>query len=164
VAASSPGLRGQHPRVRLVAMFEVAWLSALLGGALIGASASLLWFASGRVAGISGILAGLIAPSAGERGVRWELFFVLGLLAGGLLLRLLAPNTLAGSPWSTLQLIVAGFLVGAGTRLGSGCTSGHGVCGISRGSLRSIAATLVFMATAMLTVFLLKHVLHVAGH
>ncbi|HEX6239332.1 MAG TPA: YeeE/YedE thiosulfate transporter family protein [Polyangiales bacterium] len=140
-------------------MLDVAWLSALLGGALIGASASLLWFASGRVAGISGILAGLIAPTAAESGARWELFFVLGLLGGGVLLRVLAPETLGDAPWSTLQLVVAGFLVGAGTRLGSGCTSGHGVCGISRGSRRSIVATLVFMATAMLTVFVLKHVL-----
>lgn len=142
-------------------MLDSSWWSALLGGSLIGASASVLWFGSGRIAGISGIVSGLVAPARGPLGERWQLFFVLGLLAGGLLLRWIAPDSLGSSPWGWLQLIVAGFLVGVGTRLGSGCTSGHGVCGISRGSLRSIVATLVFMGTAMLVVFVLRHVLGV---
>jgi uncharacterized protein len=138
-------------------MFESAWWSALLGGALIGASASLLWFGIGRVAGISGIVAGLIAPQGRAGGVPWQLWFVLGLLSGGALLKGLQPALLEAPPARWPQLIIAGFLVGVGTRLGGGCTSGHGVCGISRGSLRSVVATLVFMGTAMLTVFVLRH-------
>lgn len=138
-------------------MFQAGWWSALLGGAVIGASASLLWFAVGRVAGISGIVADLIAPGRRGGGAPWQLLFVLGLLVGGALLRGLQPELLAASPAGWPQLLVAGFLVGLGTRLGGGCTSGHGVCGLSRGSLRSVVATMVFMATAMLTVLALRH-------
>jgi uncharacterized membrane protein YedE/YeeE len=135
-------------------------LFPLLGGALIGLSASLLLLANGRVAGISGVVGLLLAPARGE--VTWRLLFLGGLLAGGLLLVWLHPVSFAPPVSLTAGrvalLMVAGLLVGFGTRLGNGCTSGHGVCGISRGSARSLAATLCFMATGMLTVFLVRHV------
>ncbi|QDE84006.1 YeeE/YedE family protein [Myxococcus xanthus] len=136
-------------------------LLPLLGGALIGLSASLLLLANGRVAGISGVVGSLLAPVRGD--VAWRVLFFAGLLAGGLLLSWLRPGSFpapsapsAGGLW---LLAGAGLLVGFGSRLGNGCTSGHGVCGISRGSVRSIAATLTFMATGVLTVFLVRHVL-----
>jgi uncharacterized membrane protein YedE/YeeE len=133
-------------------------VSALLGGALIGASAALFLVLNGRVAGISGILGGLIYPARHEFG--WRLAFLAGLFVAPL-----AYVAFGGSlPPVTLTqplgvLTVAGLIVGFGTRLGAGCTSGHGVCGMGRGSPRSIAATLVFMATAILTVLVTRHVL-----
>lgn len=141
-------------------------LSALAGGALIGLSASLLMLFNGRVAGISGIFAGLFNPRAfrdgagpqtpGDRSFR--LYFIAGLLLAGVAARLVAPAALpAGTP-SLACGAAAGLLVGFGTRLGSGCTSGHGVCGLSRLSWRSLVATMTFMATAMLTVALLRAV------
>jgi uncharacterized membrane protein YedE/YeeE len=136
-------------------------LLPLLGGALIGLSASLLLLANGRVAGISGVVGSLLAPIRGD--IAWRVLFFGGLLTGGLLLAWLRPVSF--SPPASLSsggvalLVAAGLLVGFGTRLGNGCTSGHGVCGISRGSARSIAATLTFMATGILTVFLVRHVL-----
>ncbi|WAM23332.1 YeeE/YedE family protein [Myxococcus sp. NMCA1] len=136
-------------------------LLPLLGGALIGLSASLLLLANGRVAGISGVVGSLLAPVRGD--VAWRVLFFAGLLAGGLLLSWLRPGSFPGpsapSAGGLWLLAGAGLLVGFGSRLGNGCTSGHGVCGISRGSVRSIAATLTFMATGVLTVFLVRHVL-----
>jgi len=131
-------------------------LSAACGGLLIGIAAALLALLQGRIAGISGIVGGLLAPrAAGDTG--WRLAFVGGLLLAPLLYRLVAewqvPAVDAG--WGTL--VVAGLLVGFGTRLGSGCTSGHGVCGLSRLSPRSFAATLVFMGAGFATVFVLRH-------
>lgn len=135
-------------------------LFPLLGGALIGLSASLLLWANGRVAGISGVVGSLLAPIRGD--ISWRALFFGGLLAGGLLLAWLRPVSFAAPASLSLGggalLVVAGLLVGFGSRLGNGCTSGHGVCGISRGSTRSIAATLTFMATGVLTVFLARHV------
>lgn len=132
----------------------------LLGGALIGLSASLLLLANGRVAGISGVVASLLAPVKGD--ISWRAQFLGGLLAGGLLLAWSRPGTFAlPAPLDggrALLLASAGLLVGFGSRLGSGCTSGHGVCGLSRGSPRSLVATLTFMATGILTVFLSRHV------
>ena len=133
-------------------------VSALFGGLMIGASAALFLVLNGRVAGISGILGGLIPPERGQVG--WRLAFLAGMLvaapiyviAGGTL-----PPVRLGA--SLPLLIVAGLIVGFGTRLGAGCTSGHGVCGIGRGSPRSIMATLVFMATAVATVFFSRHVI-----
>ncbi|MBN1210775.1 MAG: YeeE/YedE family protein [Myxococcaceae bacterium] len=132
----------------------------LLGGALIGLSASILLLANGRVAGISGVVGSLLAPVRGD--VAWRVLFFGGLLSGGLLLAWLRPVSF-GPPASLSTggvglLVAAGLLVGFGSRLGNGCTSGHGVCGISRGSARSIAATLTFMATGALTVFLARHI------
>jgi uncharacterized membrane protein YedE/YeeE len=133
-------------------------VSALVGGGLIGASAALLLVLNGRIAGISGILGGLIPPARGDTG--WRLAFLVGLFvappAAVALVGALPPVTLNAPLWI---LIVAGLIVGFATRLGAGCTSGHGVCGIGRGSPRSLAATAVFMTTAMLTVFITRHVL-----
>ncbi|MCY1036072.1 YeeE/YedE family protein [Corallococcus sp. BB11-1] len=134
-------------------------LPPLLGGALIGLSASFLLLANGRVAGISGVVGSLLAPVRGD--IAWRVLFFGGLLSGGLLLAWLRPGSFAapaplGMGGGAL-LVAAGLLVGFGSRLGNGCTSGHGVCGISRGSARSLAATLTFMATGVLTVFLARH-------
>lgn len=132
-------------------------LTSLLGGALIGLSASLLLLFQGRVAGISGILGGVLNPTPGDVG--WRAAFLAGLASTGAALGLLFPAAVTPSPRSLLQLAAAGLLVGFGVRLGNGCTSGHGVCGLARQSPRSLAATLTFMATAFVTVFLSRHVL-----
>lgn len=131
-------------------------LNALLGGLLIGLSASAMALLQGRIAGISGIVGGLLQRRAdGDGG--WRLAFVAGLLGAPLLYALFAelPVSRIDAGWGTL--VVAGLLVGYGTRLGSGCTSGHGVCGLSRLSPRSFAATLVFMAAGFATVYAVRH-------
>jgi uncharacterized membrane protein YedE/YeeE len=132
-------------------------LSSLVGGVLIGLAAALLVLLDGRIAGISGIVGGLLRPVRGEVG--WRVAFVLGLLLAPTVYRLVAalapPRFDAG--WS--ELLVAGVLVGLGTRYGSGCTSGHGVCGLSRLSPRSLAATVSFMAAGFVTVFVLRHLI-----
>ncbi|MCM8595361.1 YeeE/YedE family protein [Accumulibacter sp.] len=130
--------------------------SALAGGALIGLAAALLILLEGRIAGISGIIGGLLhSPSRGDSA--WRLAFALGLVAAPLLYRVLAalPESRIDAGWGTL--VVAGALVGFGSRLGSGCTSGHGVCGLSRLSPRSLVATLVFMSAGFATVFVCRH-------
>jgi uncharacterized membrane protein YedE/YeeE len=131
-------------------------LASLAGGALIGASASALLLLSGRLAGISGIFGGLLLPRPGE--VAWRALFFAGLLAGGLLIARLFPGAIEAprTPWGLT--LVGGALVGFGTRLSSGCTSGHGVCGLSRLSLRSLAATLTFMVAGIVTATLVHHV------
>ena len=130
--------------------------SALFGGALIGISASALLLLNGRVAGISGILGGLVRPRAEE--TSWRALFVAGLLVGGLALLLFRPASFGVAPVSLPLAIVAGVFVGFGTRLGSGCTSGHGVCGLSRLSFRSLAATMTFMLTGAVAAFVVQHV------
>ena len=133
-------------------------LPALAGGALIGLSASLFLLTHGRIAGISGLFGGLLEPKAPDRPIR--LVFIAGLLAAGLLFAWLLPGALPDvAPAPLGGMAAAGLLVGYGTRLGSGCTSGHGVCGLSRLSARSLAATLTFMATAGVTVFVFRHLL-----
>jgi uncharacterized membrane protein YedE/YeeE len=138
-------------------MAEPNIMGGLIGGAIIGLAAVLLLALNGRIAGISGILGGLITSTArGER--LWRLAFIFGLI-GGAGLFVLAYGALplelqASGP----TLVAAGLLVGAGTRLGSGCTSGHGVCGLGRRSPRSLVATMIFMVAAALTVFLTQHV------
>ena len=134
-------------------------VTAALGGALIGLSAALLLLLNGRVAGISGIVGGLLGPP--DRGdVGWRVAFVLGLFAAGAVAMLWSPASLASDvPTSASVIVAAGLLVGIGTRVGNGCTSGHGVCGLSRLSRRSAVATTAFMATAVLTVFLTRHVI-----
>jgi uncharacterized membrane protein YedE/YeeE len=132
--------------------------AALLGGMLIGISAALLLLLNGKIAGISGILGGLLTSAGAER--YWRQMFIIGLLAGGFLTPLITGkplDTFIAAPW--WLTIVAGLLVGIGTRLGSGCTSGHGVCGLARLSQRSLVATLTFIGTAILTVFVMRHVL-----
>jgi uncharacterized membrane protein YedE/YeeE len=131
-------------------------VSAAIGGALIGLAAVLLMLLLGRVAGISGIFGGCLAPTAIDRG--WRLAFLGGLLLApvtGMLAGYAVP--LPAMPASWWVIVGAGLLVGFGSRMGSGCTSGHGVCGIARLSPRSIAATLVFMATAIVTVAVVHH-------
>lgn len=129
--------------------------SALLGGVVIGVAAAWLVLMAGRIAGISGILGGLLRPVRGERA--WRLAFLAGLAAApwlyGALAAPLRPHIDAG--WGLL--LAAGLLVGVGTRYGAGCTSGHGVCGLSRLSLRSAVATATFMAAGFATVFVLRH-------
>ncbi|MBT4769982.1 MAG: YeeE/YedE family protein [Rhodospirillaceae bacterium] len=130
--------------------------SALAGGALIGASSALLLWLTGRIAGISGILGGLLSLSGG--GLAWRVLFLAGLVIGTVLYRVGGgPLTDITITSSTPLLIVGGLLVGFGTALGRGCTSGHGICGLARLSPRSLAATLVFMASAAVTVFVARH-------
>ena len=130
---------------------------ALLGGILIGLSASAMLLLEGKIAGISGICAGILQPAKGD--TLWKSWFVAGLIAGGLLLRIFIPGAYDfGIVRSYGVLVIAGLLVGFGTRLGNGCTSGHGVCGISQLSPRSIVATLTFVATGAIVVFIVNHV------
>ena len=129
--------------------------AALLGGVLIGLAAAALILVTGRIAGISGIVGGLFRPQRGEVG--WRLAFVGGLLAAPLLYGLWAPLPAARIEAGPLLIVLAGLLVGVGTRYGAGCTSGHGVCGLSRLSPRSLVATLVFMAAGFATVFFVRH-------
>ncbi|MDR0779840.1 MAG: YeeE/YedE family protein [Pseudomonadales bacterium] len=133
---------------------------ALVGGMLIGLSATLLYLGSGRIAGISGIAGGLFSTTGDERGWRWR--FLLGLLGGGALVKVLGGAVALEFRSSWLLTLVAGLLVGYGTRLGSGCTSGHGVCGLARLSRRSLAALVVFMGVAVLTVLVLSLLREVA--
>lgn len=130
-------------------------LQSLIGGLLIGCATWLLIRWLGKIAGISGIVGQLWSAPAGDRG--WRVAFVSGLLISPLLYRLAAPLPAMQLSVGTPGLIVAGLLVGFGSRLGSGCTSGHGVCGLSRLSLRSLVATLTFMGTAMVVVWLMRH-------
>ncbi len=135
--------------------------SALAGGVLIGVSASMLLLLHGRIAGISGIVAGLFRGDAQER--PWRAWFVAGLLVGGLLLSVAHPASFGPTPAPVWLAAVAGLLVGFGTRLGNGCTSGHGVCGLSRVARRSLAATLTFMTTGAISTYFVVHVLHVVS-
>lgn len=127
-------------------------VSALIGGALIGLGALLLYLFSGRIAGISGIASNALFNPDGRS---WRLAFVAGILVGPLLVGLVTSDFSYSTPELNWQLIVGGLLVGIGTGWGSGCTSGHGICGISRLSVRSITATLIFMLTGMLIATLL---------
>jgi uncharacterized protein len=134
-------------------------ISALIGGAIIGLAAVLLMLANGRIAGASGIFAGLFSFSFDDEFI-WRLIFIIGMLAGAAasahLSFAISPIAFSGGPAIT---IMAGLLVGIGTVLGSGCSSGHGICGLSRFSLRSLGATCTFMAVAIATVFIARHVL-----
>ena len=133
--------------------------SGLIGGLLIGLAVVLLVLLNGRIAGISGIVGGLLLPNPKNSEVGWRAAFVAGLLLGALAYVLATGGAALVSVQASVPvLVVAGFLVGFGTRLGSGCTSGHGLCGIARLSKRSIVATAVFFGVAMLTVFLVRHV------
>lgn len=138
-------------------MSDFSMLYALLGGVLIGLAAGGLLFLNGRVAGISGIVGGILQPLAGD--TLWRLMFVGGLVAGGFLLQLVHPASMpaeyavsSSKGWALVP--VAGLLVGFGARLGGGCTSGHGVCGVGRFSPRSVVATAVFMAAGIAAVWL----------
>jgi len=132
-------------------------MTGLAGGILIGLAATLTLWANGRIAGISGILSGIIFPIAGES--QWRALFLLGLLVGAGLYLLVNADLAVDIQASPLWSAIAGLLVGFGTRMGSGCTSGHGICGIARLSRRSFTATLLFMVTAIVTVFVSRHVI-----
>lgn len=129
---------------------------AILGGVLIGLAANLMLYFNGRITGISGILGGIIHPASSDRS--WRLVFIAGLLAGGLILKVFIDPTLfiIETEVRTLDYAVAGILVGYGTLLGNGCTSGHGVCGISRFSVRSLVATALFIASGVISVALFR--------
>ena len=142
---------------------QIDWLhftpwTSLLGGVLLGVAAGALFLNSGRILGITGIVEGLLKPKSGD--TSWRLAFLLGLFAAPLVAKLLLPAELIHTPridanWT--MVITAGLLVGFGTRWGAGCTSGHGICGLCRFSLRSLVATLSFMGTGFVTVFVVRH-------
>lgn len=145
---------------------NIAWNTftpgaSLAGGLLIGVAAAALVLFNGRIAGISGIVAGLLPPRA--KGSAWRALFVLGLLIAPLLYALVATLPAVHIDAGYPEIVLAGLLVGVGTRYGAGCTSGHGVCGLSRFSLRSAVATVCFMAAGFLSVYLLRHVLGLQG-
>lgn len=131
--------------------------TALAGGVLIGLAAALFVLFNGRIAGVSGILGGLLRPQQGDIG--WRVAFLAGLVAAPVLYGLVAALPEARVDAGPGTLVAAGLLVGIGTRYGSGCTSGHGVCGISRMSPRSLVATAAFMATGFVTVYIVRHAL-----
>ncbi len=134
---------------------NIEWVHALWGGVLIGLAVSLMLLWNGRVTGISGIIYGLLTPVPGDRA--WRLYFIFGLVGGGWTLQLLRPETFSGVLATENWTVgAAGLLVGFGTVLGSGCTSGHGVCGMSRLSPRSLVATGVFISSGVLSVLILK--------
>ncbi|SFR45645.1 hypothetical protein SAMN05216203_0471 [Marinobacter daqiaonensis] len=141
-------------------MIQIAWesftpWSALIGGLVIGLAAALFVLLNGRIAGISGILGGLLTPVRSDIG--WRVAFLAGMILAPAIWVAFAPMPAIEVNASYPVIIVAGLLVGVGTRYGSGCTSGHGVCGLSRFSLRSLLATLTFMVAGFVTVFLIRH-------
>lgn len=143
-------------------MIEIAWenftpWSALAGGVIIGLAAASFILLNGRIAGISGILGGLLAPQ--KRDVLWRVAFLAGMLAAPLMWMMTADLPAIEVNASYPVLVVSGLLVGIGTRYGSGCTSGHGVCGLSRLSPRSLIATLTFMAAGFITVYIVRHLI-----
>lgn len=139
-------------------MTEFTPVMSLLGGALIGLSAVLLMAFYGRIAGMTGILTGLLPPVSSDWA--WRAAFLAGAVAAPVLILSLSDHSIAySSPVPTPWIIIGGLIVGAGVYFGSGCTSGHGVCGMARLSPRSIVATLTFLGTAMVTVFVIRHVL-----
>ena len=137
------------------------WIAAAAGGALIGTAATLLLWLNGRIAGVSGVLNGVLTPKRGD--VAWRILFLGGLVVGGGVYLTLVPAAyVLRSDFPLPALLLAGLLVGFGTRMGNGCTSGHGVCGLGRLSLRSLYAVLAFMSTAIATTFVARHVLSAA--
>ncbi|MES2317618.1 MAG: YeeE/YedE family protein [Pseudomonadota bacterium] len=132
------------------------WTS-LAGGLMIGLAAAMLLLLNGRIAGISGIVGGMLRPLGGDHG--WRIAFLLGLIGAPLVYRLFLPLPVVQVDAGSVLLVAAGLLVGLGSRYGSGCTSGHGVCGVSRLSPRSLAATAVFMLAGFATVFIVRHLL-----
>lgn len=137
-------------------VFFSPW-SALAGGILIGLSATLLLALNGRIAGISGILNGVVNPQTGDTTWRW--LFLIGLVVGGAVYGWAsATPAWAQSAFTPVPMLIGGLLVGYGTRMGNGCTSGHGVCGLGRLSPRSLVAVVTFLSTGILTVYLIRHV------
>lgn len=143
---------------------QIDWIhftpwSALIGGLLLGAASAMLFLHSGRILGITGILDGLLSPTKGD--TSWRIVFLWGLMLAPPIAKLCLPNNWLTTPTidaSFGTVVVAGLLVGLGTRMGTGCTSGHGICGLGRLSMRSLVATLSFMLSGFATVFVLRHV------
>lgn len=139
------------------------WL-ALAGGALIGLAATVLWLGMGRIAGISGIAGSLFSAQAPSGDRSWRLLFLAGVVGGALLVHLISGGLFEVRTGYPIGLLIGGaLLVGIGTRMGSGCTSGHGVCGIARLSMRGLLATLTFMATGFATVYVIRHLFGFGG-
>ena len=141
-------------------MLNIDWanftlLNSLIGGILIGIAATLIFFVNGRIMGISGILGNLMTLKETDQ-IYWRITFILGVLIGPLIFTILFKEIKSEMVANTKFLIISGFLVGLGTSLGNGCTSGHGICGLSRFSIRSIVATLVFVISGMITVYLIS--------
>lgn len=139
-------------------MFDMTWITALVGGILTGLGATLLLALNGRIAGVSGVLNGALEPATRGQGWRW--LFLLGMILGGAIYEF----GVAGTPTPTgaflpITMIIGGFVAGFGARMGNGCTSGHGVCGLGRLSVRSMAAVATFMVTAVMTVYVVRHLL-----
>ena len=134
-------------------------LAPIVGGALIGLAATALLLFNGRIAGVSGIVGGLVRRRPSEGDTAWRSLFVAGLVSGGLVVRSVQARAFNGPHTPLLVLLLAGLFVGIGSRVAGGCTSGHGVCGLARLSPRSIVATALFMATAVVTSFLLRHLI-----
>ncbi len=133
----------------------IDWINALIGGAIIGIAVTIMLFLNGRVTGISGIINGIFSFQKFD--TLWRFTFVLGLFLGGIILNIVRPESFQGAlNLDTSNTIIAGLLVGFGTILGSGCTSGHGVCGISRLSIRSIVSTATFIAAGVIAVVILR--------
>ena len=136
---------------------EASWIAGLIGGLLIGLSATVLLAFNGRVAGISGMVNGALTFA---QAAQWRGWFLGGMLGGGALYEyVLAPQPTPTSSFAPWAMLMGGFIVGFGTRMGNGCTSGHGVCGLGRLSGRSLAAVITFMVTAAITVFITRHVI-----
>jgi hypothetical protein len=133
--------------------------TALIGGVLLGVASAAFILINGRVLGISGILGGLLVPRRGD--INWRVFFLLGLILAPVTLSWALPGVIAAPriEASNLAIVAAGLLVGVGTRYGSGCTSGHGVCGLSRLSPRSLVATMAFMVSGFITVYVIRHLI-----
>lgn len=139
-------------------MAEFNWVTALIGGILIGLSSTIMLAWNGRIAGISGMVHGLVTPAASE--VHWRWIFLVGLVAGGALYEYGAGfGSTPQLSFMPLAMIIGGLLVGFGTRMGNGCTSGHGVCGLGRLSPRSLVAVITFLATGIMTVYVMRHML-----
>lgn len=132
--------------------------ASLIGGAMIGLAAVLLMLVNGRVMGVSGILGGIVRPQ-GEGDISWRLLFVVGMIIGPMIVWAVAGEPIEITPVAEgMWLHVAALLVGMGTAIGAGCTSGHGICGLARLSVRSFAAVMIFMAAAIIVVYLVRHV------
>ena len=137
---------------------------SLIGGLLIGIASSLLMLFNGKIAGISGITKGLLSKDNSNLEKSWRKFFLTGLLLGGFIITMIMPEMTAKvANLNPIQMIIAGLLVGFGTALGNGCTSGHGICGLARKSPRSLASVITFMGAGFFTVYILFHILNLKG-
>ncbi|WP_193408721.1 YeeE/YedE family protein [Thalassotalea crassostreae] len=138
---------------------EFTPITSLIGGLLIGLASILTLIGLGKIAGISGIFFQGLRNAITKRQLNWQIYFIAGLIIGPIIASLIGFSIPSNIDLSWSQIIIGGLLVGFGTRYGSGCTSGHGICGIGRFSPRSIAATMIFMLTAIATVFIIRHVI-----